>query len=158
MIGKDEGTTSGSSGRPQRISKGVSLKREILKYPRRMRERALRYGRLSKRAFLKRRPKSFEDLALVKRVRGWRVHLSVKHLHGPKRVAYAPDELIVVCIVRNGRPYIRSFIDHYLSLGVKHIVFLDNGSDDGTIAVARDYERVTVLQTKLPYKNYEGEM
>ena len=158
MIGKDAGTTSGSSGRPQIISKGVSLKREILKYPRRMRERALRYGRLSKRAFLKRRPKSFEDLALVKRVRGWRVHLSVKHLHGPKKIAYAPDELVVVCIVRNGRPYIKAFIDHHLSLGVKHIVFLDNGSDDGTVAFARDHEHVTVIQSKLPYKKYEGAM
>ena len=158
MIGKDAGTTSGSSGRPQRISKGASLKRKILKYPRRMRERALRYGKLSKRAFLKRQPKSFEDLALVKRVRGWRVHLSVKHLHGPKKIAYAPDELVVVCIVRNGRPYIKAFIDHHLSLGVKHIVFLDNGSDDDTVAFARDHERVTVIQSKLPYKKYEGAM
>jgi hypothetical protein len=65
---------------------------------------------------------------------------------------------VVVCIVRNGRPYIRSFIDHHLSLGVKHIVFLDNGSDDGTVAVARDHEHVTVLQSELPYKKYEGAM
>jgi len=123
-----------------------------------MRERALRYGRLSKRAILKRRPKSFEDLALVKRVRGWRVHLSVKHLHGPKKIAYGPDELVVVCIVRNGRPYIKAFIDHHLSLGFKHIVFLDNGSDDDTVAFARDHEHVTVIQSRLPYKKYEGAM
>jgi glycosyltransferase involved in cell wall biosynthesis len=110
----------------------------------------------SKRASLKRR--LLEDLVLMKWVRGWRVGLSVKHLHGPERIAYAPDELVVVCIVRNGRPYIKSFIDHYLSLGVKHIVFLDNGSNDGTVAVAQDYERVTVIQSKLPYRNYEGAM
>jgi glycosyltransferase involved in cell wall biosynthesis len=94
----------------------------------------------------------------MKWVRGWRVGLSVKHLHGPGRIAYAPDELVVVCIVRNGRSYIESFIDHYLSLGVKHIVFLDNGSDDGTVAVARHHERVTVIHSKLPYKKYEGAM
>ena len=116
----------------------------------------MRLGEPSERASLKRR--LFEDPAIVKRVRRLRVRLSVRHLHGPERVAYASDELVVVCIVRNGRPYIRSFIDHHLSLGVKHVVFLDNGSDDGTVAVARDHERVTVLQTKLPYKKYEGEM
>jgi len=79
-------------------------------------------------------------------------------LHGPKKIAYAPDELTIVCIVRNGRPYIKAFIDHHLSLGFKHIVFLDNGSDDGTVAFARDHEHVTVIQSKLPYKKYEGAM
>lgn len=91
----------------------------------------------------------------MRRVRRWVVGLSVKHLHGPKKIAYALDELVVVCVVRDGRPYIKSFIDHYLSLGVKHIVFLDNGSHDDTVAVARDHERVTILQTKLPFKKYE---
>ena len=116
----------------------------------------VRLGKRFKRASLKRRP--LEDLVVIKRLRGWRVRLSVKHLHGPKEMTYAPDELVVVCIVRNGRPYIRSFIDHHLSLGVKHIVFLDNGSDDDTVAVARDHKHVTVLQSRLPYKKYEGAM
>ncbi len=89
------------------------------------------------------------------RVRRWTVRLSVKHLHGPKEIVYDSDELVVVCLVRNGRQYVKSFIDHYLSLGVKHIVFLDNGSEDGTVTIARDYERVTVIQTKLPFKKYE---
>jgi glycosyltransferase involved in cell wall biosynthesis len=158
MIGKDAGHTSRSPGRPQRISKHASLEHKILKNLRRARKRALRLGKLSKRAFLKRWPRSFEDLVIVKRVRGWRVHLSVKHLHGPKKIAYALDELVVVCIVRNGRPYMKSFIDHYLSLGVKHIVFLDNGSDDDTVAFARDHGQVTVIQSRLPYKKYEGAM
>jgi hypothetical protein len=101
--------------------------------------------------------KLLEDL-VMSRVRRWMVRLSVKHMHGPKKIAYSPDELVVVCLVRDGRMYVRSFIDHYLSLGVKHIVFLDNGSDDDTVAVAQEHERVTVLQTKLPYKKYEFEM
>ena len=158
MIGKDAGRTSVSAGRAQRISKRASLERKILKNLRRVRKRALRLGKRYKSAILKRRPRTFEDLLVVKRVRGWRVHLGVKHLHGPKEIAYAPDELVAVCIVRNGRPYMKSFIDHYLSLGVKHIVFLDNGSDDGTVAFAQEHEHVTVIQSKLPYKNYEGAM
>src|SRR3712207_4931999 len=125
MIYKDAGRTSGSPGRPQSVYNRASPEHEILKYLRGVRNRALRLGKRSKRAFLRRRPRSFEDLVVVKRMRAWRVHRSVKYLHGPEEIALAPDELVVVCIVRNGSPYIKSFIDHHLSLGVKHIVFLD---------------------------------
>jgi Glycosyl transferase family 2 len=36
-------------------------------------------------------------------------------------------------LVRDGRPYVRSFVEHYSSMGVKHLIFLDNGSTDGTV-------------------------
>jgi glycosyl transferase family 2 len=84
------------------------------------------------------------------------VHLSVEHLHGPEEVAYEADELVVVCLVRDGRPYVNSYVEHYASMGVKHIFFLDNGSTDGTVATLKDYENVTVLRTGLPYKNPKG--
>src|ERR671914_418027 len=80
----------------------------------------------------------------------------IRHLHGPEEVTYAPYELVVVCLVRDGRPYLRSFIEHYLSLGVKHIVFLDNGSTDGTVSAAQSYENVTILQSELPFKDYKN--
>ena len=79
----------------------------------------------------------------------------IRHVHGPEEVIYGLDELVVVCLVRDGRPYLKSFVEHYFSLGVKHIVFLDNGSSDGTVSTARSYENVTVLQTELPYKEHK---
>ena len=80
---------------------------------------------------------------------------SIKHIYGSKNINYAIDELIVLCVVRNGETYIKSFIEHYLSLGVKHIVFLDNGSTDDTIAIASKYSNVSILQTHCPYRKYE---
>lgn len=80
------------------------------------------------------------------------LHDTIEHLHGPLDVPYGKDELAVVCLVRDGRPYVRSFIEHYRSLGAKHIFFLDNGSTDGTVEALREYEGVTVLRTELPYK------
>ena len=78
---------------------------------------------------------------------------SIEHIHGPKEIDYAEDELVVVCIVRDGRHYVKSFINHYFSLGVKHIVFLDNNSTDGTVEALKTYDSgVTVLRTRLPYK------
>ncbi len=66
------------------------------------------------------------------------IHLSVEHLHGPEEVSYEADELVVVCLVRDGRPYVNSYVEHYLSLGVKHLFFLDNDSTDGTVEVPQE--------------------
>src|SRR5919112_1477179 len=83
------------------------------------------------------------------------VHPSVEHLYGPEEVDYEADELVVVCLVRDGRPYVKSFVEHYLSLGAKHLFFLDNGSTDGTVEALKNYDNTTVLQTLLPYKGYK---
>src|SRR5829696_1002370 len=80
---------------------------------------------------------------------------SIEHLHGPEEVDYEPDELVVVCLVRDGRPYVKSFVEHYRSLGAKHLFFLDNNSTDGTVEALQNYNNVTVLQTMLPYKEYK---
>jgi len=73
-------------------------------------------------------------------------------------VSYSPDELVVICVVRNGGVYVASFIKHYFGLGAKHIVFLDNGSTDNTAEIASGYSNVTVLETDLPYGKYENIM
>jgi hypothetical protein len=86
------------------------------------------------------------------------VHPTVEHLHGPEEVAYGMDELIVLCLVRDGRPYVRSFVEHYSSMDVKHLVFLDNGSTDGTVEALKEYDNVTVLRTMLPYKTHINSM
>jgi hypothetical protein len=83
---------------------------------------------------------------------------SLEHLHGPEEVGYEIDELAVLCLVRNGRPFVKTFVDHYLALGARHLFFLDNGSTDGTVELLLDYENVTVLRTGLPFKEYQISM
>src|SRR5215217_6394013 len=85
----------------------------------------------------------------------WILHFNIEHVHGPEEVNYGPDELVVVCLVRDSRPYVKSFVEHYSSLGAKHLFFLDNGSTDGTVEALKNYNNVTVLQTMLPYKEYK---
>ena len=80
---------------------------------------------------------------------------SIEHLHGPEEVDYEPDELVVVCNVRDGRPYVKSFVEHHFALGVKHLFFLDNGSTDGTVEALKNYDNTTMLRTELPWKEYE---
>lgn len=85
------------------------------------------------------------------------VRLFTKKLSGSKRTGAKENELVVVCLVRNGEYYVRSFIEHYNSLGVKHIVFLDNNSTDRTAMIARQYGNTIVLKNKLPFKKYVHE-
>jgi Glycosyl transferase family 2 len=94
------------------------------------------------------------DSPLMERVLRWILEHNVEHVHGPREVDYGIDELVVLVLLRNGRPYIKPFIEHYFSLGVKHIVFLDNGSTDGTVEALQNYENVTVLRSRLPFKKY----
>ncbi len=80
---------------------------------------------------------------------------AIEHVHGPTDVPYDTDELVVICLVRDGELYVNSFLQHYTQLGVKHIVLLDNGSTDQTVSLARQYANVTILQCRLPFKRYK---
>src|SRR5215217_1675571 len=82
------------------------------------------------------------------------LHSSLEHLHGPAEAPYGEDELVVVCLVRDSRPYVKPFVEHYRALGAKHLFFLDNGSTDGTVEALKTYDNTTVLRSKLPYKGY----
>ena len=79
----------------------------------------------------------------------------VVHLSGATSIETASDELIVVCLVRNGEPWIRSFLDHYFRLGAVHVCLMDNGSTDDTIQIAQGYDRVTILRSELPFGRYK---
>jgi hypothetical protein len=92
---------------------------------------------------------------------GVRPHLlrgRVTHLYGPTRLDYAPNELLVITVVRNGALYVRSFMEHYQALGVRHCVFLDNCSTDDTVDRLCAYGDVTVLRTDAPYQKFENTM
>jgi hypothetical protein len=79
----------------------------------------------------------------------------IRHLHGPRAVDYALDECIVLCIGRDAELWISSFIEHHLALGARHVVFLDNGSEDDTVALASRYDHVTVYGTKASFGHLE---
>jgi len=49
-----------------------------------------------------------------------------------------------------------SFISHYTEMGFRHIFFLDNGSTDQTIAIAKRHKNVSVCQSTLPVSIYQG--
>jgi len=100
------------------------------------------------------RSKAFLEFSVRPLLLGARVH----HVHGPRTIVYERDELLVLCVVRNGARHVAAFLEHHLSLGATHIVLLDNDSTDDTIDLARGFDRVTILRTRCPYRAYETPM
>ncbi|MGO4907939.1 glycosyltransferase family 2 protein [Pseudorhodobacter sp. W20_MBD10_FR17] len=76
-------------------------------------------------------------------------------VHGPAQVDLAVDEVGVVCLMRDAAYFVGSFIAHHRALGVRHIVIIDNGSSDDTVAIAAGCEDVTIIRNTLPAKHYE---
>jgi hypothetical protein len=79
-------------------------------------------------------------------------------VHGPAAVSYDADELVTITVVRNGEPYAAQFVEHYTRLGVRHMVFLDNGSTDRTREILSGFPNTTVLATRVSYVKYENAM
>jgi len=110
-----------------------------------------------------------EAFSLLRRIRGfhrlehvtrrswqkWNVKRNTRHLHGARQLQLDASDVVLVCLVKDGELYIRSFLDHYRRIGVKHIVFMDNGSTDGTIEIASQYDWVSIVQCTLPARYYE---
>jgi glycosyltransferase involved in cell wall biosynthesis len=82
----------------------------------------------------------------------------IRHLHGPQEISTSKADFVVLCLVRDAGIYLRFFIEHYFRLGAKHIVFLDNGSRDQTVEIAREYSNVTILETDLSFSRFQSNM
>lgn len=82
----------------------------------------------------------------------------ISHVTGPKRLTCDLNGIILICVMRNGIMHIDSFLKHYRRLGIKHFVFLDNYSTDGSLSRLFGEEQVSVLQTSAPYSRYENLM
>lgn len=86
-----------------------------------------------------------------------RLKASIKRLHGPARFDLAPQDVVLVVVVKDGTFYLDEFFKHYRALGVQHFVFMDNGSTDGTIERIKIEPGTVILQSTLTIASYEVE-
>jgi hypothetical protein len=80
----------------------------------------------------------------------------IAHVSGPARVPVGEREVVVLCLVRNGMAHLATFLRHYRRLGVAHVVFLDNGSSDGTVEYLSAQPSVSVFRSLLSFRRYEA--
>ncbi|WP_279479122.1 glycosyltransferase family 2 protein [Aureimonas sp. SK2] len=62
-----------------------------------------------------------------------------------------PDDLALVCTVRNSAAYLPAFLDHYRRLGVTRFVFVDDRSDDGTAELLAGEADVDLFTSNVTY-------
>lgn len=82
-----------------------------------------------------------------------RFERSLKWLSGPRGFASHPEEVVIVCLVRDGSRYLPEFLNHHRDMGVERFVFLDNDSKDGTPELLSEEHGVTVIQSRMPYRS-----
>ncbi|EGD48015.1 hypothetical protein Cpap_2701 [Ruminiclostridium papyrosolvens DSM 2782] len=83
----------------------------------------------------------------------------IPHMFGDKAINLEKNELAVVCLLKDGMDYLEDFLEHYNNLGVKHFVFIDDNSTDGTVEFLKGKPNVTVYQVNIkPSMVYESEI
>lgn len=95
--------------------------------------------------------------ALARRLRRWRFLRSIRHLHGPREGQAGPQDVTVVTLVKDGAYYLDAFFDHYRKMGIRHFVFFDNGSSDGTLDRIAAEPGTIIVQSTLPPGAYEND-
>ncbi|WP_120503748.1 glycosyltransferase family 2 protein [Sulfitobacter mediterraneus] len=80
---------------------------------------------------------------------------SLRHLHGPAQLNAGADEVVLIALVRNGSYYLDAFFAHYRAMGIRHFVFIDNGSTDDTLTRIAAEPGTIIDQSALPLAGFE---
>ena len=89
-------------------------------------------------------------------LRGAILPFLVRTLKDRVTVEPGPDEVLVFSVVRDGMPWLRTFLSHHRELGARKFVILDNGSNDGTVEYLTVQDDVVLLASDAPYRHYEN--
>lgn len=91
----------------------------------------------------------------VKNTRDLRVRMTIRRIHGPKNLVTEIEDVVVLCLFRDGQSYLTQFLAHHRKLGVKHFVFIDNGSTDQSNEIITAQKDTTLYTSKLPFGKYK---
>lgn len=64
------------------------------------------------------------------------------------------DEVILLIAVKNDCSRIAHLLNHYRSIGIKHFVFIDNGSNDGTVEKVLQQEDTACYLVKARFNSF----
>lgn len=102
----------------------------------------------------------FGEAAIRYRLRWKRRRLLYRALRKRRQLApvkdrtsqISPGDILVTCTVRNEMVRLPHFLEHYRSLGVRHFLFVENNSDDGTREYLEGQSDVSLWSTSSSYK------
>jgi hypothetical protein len=88
-------------------------------------------------------------------MRRLKVAQNTKHVSGTKQIVLRDNETVLVCLLKDAAYYLEHLVAHHRTIGVKHFLFIDNGSSDKTRELFATAPDVTVYSNTLPAKGYE---
>lgn len=66
--------------------------------------------------------------------------------------AIGASDILLVAVFRNEAVRLPYFLSYYRALGINHFLMIDNGSDDGSLALLNNQSDVSLWQTLASYK------
>jgi glycosyl transferase family 2 len=109
-------------------------------------------GRILPRAYARLNKLDFVQFG----IRGTIVPFRVRMLREREGAPASSDEVVVFSVVRDGMPWLHTFLAHHRELGARRFVILDNGSNDGSADYLLTQDDVTLLSSTAPYRHYQN--
>ena len=101
------------------------------------------------KGFLSRLRERYDDRAL----RG-----QVTHVHGPEKFVLGDDEVALVILGRNVSYHLKTIVEHHRAMGADYLMYLDNGSTDDSIELAKSFPNAIVATCPLGFREYQMNM
>ena len=95
------------------------------------------------------------DHRMKRRAAERHVRERVKLLHGPAMTHLKDDQIALVIVGRDVGYFLDHHIRHHLSLGVSHVVYMDNGSSDDSIDIVRRFPDVTIASCSATFRTHQ---
>jgi len=89
-------------------------------------------------------------------IRGAILPFRVRTLKEARGPAPGADDVVVLSVLRNGLPWLDTFLSHHRALGARRFIILDNGSTDGSREYLMSQDDVVLLASNAPYRHYEN--
>jgi hypothetical protein len=84
-------------------------------------------------------------------LRAWRKHFDLKSVYDRTGKIRGSD-ILLFCTLRNETWRMPYFLDYYRGLGIRHFLFVDNGSTDGFLDLMKEQEDCSVWYTEASYR------
>jgi len=98
------------------------------------------------------------DAKLNRRATQRHVKSSIQLLHGPKRTVLTDSQVALVIVGRDVGYFLEHHIHYHLALGVSHVVYVDNGSSDDSIEIAKRFPNITVASCTASFRLHQSQI
>ncbi|MDO5630585.1 MAG: glycosyltransferase family 2 protein [Paracoccus sp. (in: a-proteobacteria)] len=90
---------------------------------------------------------------MVEARRRHHVRKTFRHISGPKQVTLGEDQIGLVLLGRNNAYFLEECVRHHRQMGVDHVVYVDNGSTDGSVEIASSLPNTTVVTCSASFRD-----